>query len=200
MKETYKVVALILLGANLVLPYVIFSFAYLRPMAEIRENRENLKKVQENNVKIAAFLAGPQVVEKFNESISRQIVRLQKLMPPKIEMITMQKIFSQIAKEVDAAIISLKPLSENIPFEIENLPKTASAAEKTAKKEDTGFKTALMQIKLKGSYQDITKFISRVEEAKNAVFLVDSLQLSAVCDVDQAFIEADIIIKIFYTQ
>jgi hypothetical protein len=203
MKNLTKIIIFVLIGLNVIVPCVLVKMTYFDAKKKREMFERQLDEMRKKNVSIAALINEPKAVTGLQQELTAEIKVLSDLMPPKTEMIAAQKFLSQFAREVDVVIVALRPVQDSVPLEF--APEEIGAKENGRKKKveseirSTGVNTALIELKVKGSYEQICSYISMMEECKEVSMIVNSLAMTQVPEGEGVIIQADIGVKIFYS-
>ncbi|MFC1809235.1 hypothetical protein ACFL3D_03845 [Candidatus Omnitrophota bacterium] len=203
MKNIARVIIIFLLGLNLILPFFVLKTSYFNPRKKRKEFEKQLKDIRKKNTSISALLNEPNAITDLQNDLVYEIQALEKLMPPKTEMIAAQKFLSQFAREANVIIVALRPVKDSMPleFKIKNENDTTEdkkpGKKKVTKADSVNF--ALIELKTQGTYDDIVSYVKLVENCEDVVMLVNSLALKQASDGDKGNMEATLGIKIFYS-
>jgi hypothetical protein len=203
MKDLMKIIIFVLIGLNVTVPCVLVKMTYFDATKKRVAFERQLDEIRKKNVSISALINEPKAVIGLQQELNAEIQVLSDLMPPKSEMIAAQKFLSQFAREVDVVIVALRPAQDSVPLEFapEETEDTVKGKKKKVepKMRSTGVNTALIELKVKGSYEHICSYISMMEECKEVNMIVNSLAMTQVPEEGEVIIQADIGVKIFYS-
>jgi hypothetical protein len=196
MKNFMKPIVFALIGANVIIPFVLLKMTYFDATKKRKAFETQLAEMRQKNVSLAALINDPYAVTSLQQELNSEIKVLNDLMPPKTEMIAAQKYLSQFAREVDVAIVALRPVQDSVPLEFA-LETTPDATEPGIK--STGVNTALIELKVKGDYEHICAYVSMMEKCKEVRMIVSTFAMTRGAEEGVVSMEADIGVKIFYS-